>query len=283
MAWQVGRVAAAVLLGQVALLAMAGSAEAAPAPSADPTADGNALYCLKSENARPLVDAADKLGAATKAEDHDELLIPADRGSATGPRLTVEEWRERDPDGFARACAALTAERALPSPPSQPSQWKTAGFATLLSMVATGFGALLTLGVNRLGAGHAAAERAAADLHAAATSYGRACRACLNAWRDRQGGEKEAAMDEPLGVLTAELQRTANRYRDWRLPERLAEDIRALDAEIRRTHWPAQADQRGPVVDAFLDRLTKAQDEALSIAAALERPRRLGESMRQPA
>lgn len=284
MGWQVGRVVTAVLLGQFALLAMAGSAEAAPTPSADPTADGNALYCLKPENARPLVDAADKLGAATKAEDDDELLISAGRRSATGLRLTVEQWRAHDPDGFKRACAALTAERALPSPPSQPSQWKTAGFATILSMVATGFGALLTLGLNRLGAGRAAAERAAADLHAAATSYGRACRVCLHAWgRDRKGGDLEAAIDEPLSVLTAQLRRVANRRRKWLLPTRLAGDVAKLHEDIRGTDWPAQADQRTPVVDGFLTRLSKAQDEALSIAAALERPRRLGKSMRRPA
>ncbi|WP_067793596.1 hypothetical protein [Actinomadura formosensis] len=279
MGWQVGRVMSAVLLGQIALLAMAGgTAEAAPTP--DPTADGSTLYCLKSENARPLVDAAVKLEAARKAADGDHLVLTS---GTPGEGLTVAQWQRSDPAGFRRACAALTAERKLPSPRSVSPQWWTTGFTTFLGLVSAAFGAMLTVGVNRLGAGHAAAERAAADLHAAATSYARACRACLHAWRTRQGREKEPAMDEPLSVLTAELRRTANRYRKWWLPKSLGEDVAKLDADIRRMRWPEQADQRGTAVDELLARLDKAQEEALKIAAALERPRRLGKTMRRPA
>lgn len=263
--WQVGRLMLAMLVGQVVLGAVAG-ALAAPA-KADPAADARTLYCLEPENTRPLVEAAVTLGTARAGRDADHL-VPLSGGAG----LTAAQWSRRDPAGFQRTCAALAAERRLPAPDAPAPKWLVDLVTAGVGVVAVVLGAVLTLASTLFLNRRSAAMRAAGDLHTAAGAHYRACRACLDGWRDLKGGTLEAAMDAPLEVFTAELRRIAGRYPTWRRPGSVGAAAKALDREIRECSWPEGRTERGARVDDFKRRLDEVNERALEIAATLERP-----------
>ncbi|GAA4227583.1 hypothetical protein GCM10022254_15630 [Actinomadura meridiana] len=263
--WQVGRLMLAVLVGQVVLGAVAG-ASATPA-KADPAADARTLYCLEPENTRPLVEAAVTLGTARAGRDA-EHLVPLSGGAG----LTAAQWSRRDPAAFQRTCAALAAERRLPEPDAPAPKWVVDLVTAMVGVIAVVLGAVLTLGSTLFLNRRTAAMRAAGDLHAAAGAHYRACRACLDGWRDLKGGTLEGAMDAPLEVFTAELRRIAGRHPTWRRPASIGDAAKELDRDIREFAWPAGRTERGERVTAFQRRLDEVNGRALEIAATLERP-----------
>ncbi|GLY85899.1 hypothetical protein [Actinoallomurus iriomotensis] len=244
--------------------ALLGAAVCGPAVSpahADPAGDAQTLYCAKPENKRPLVDTAVALGLAGRGT-HDKPL------KVNGRDYAVKDWQQAFPLDFGRACAALVAVRKLPE---TSSGWTGELVKTVIGLIPVGVGALLALGSGMLTTRKASAERAAGELHAAATAYERACRDCLIAWRRGQGRSLEGAMDAPLSGLLADLQRRKSRHPRWRL-ERLITAIRILDRDIREADWPTEPARLRQDAQRLLDRLEARHSDVMEVVSRLDRP-----------
>ena len=232
-------------------------------PQFDPAGDARAVYCLKPENARPLVDTAVSLGLARHSGDPSRLRPAAGAGT-----LTVAAWRRADPARFTRACAALVRLRQMPD--TDPAGPFTGVGTTLTVLIPVIAGAVLALGTTLLTGRQAAATQAAADLAGAASRYYRTCRRCLDAWRRRRGGDLLDELREPYEALCAELALCHRRHPKWRATARAEQDLENLDAAIRDESWKTP----GQAAKAHEERLLAVHAQILDIAIALEHPLR---------
>ncbi|MFD0688643.1 hypothetical protein [Actinomadura fibrosa] len=256
---------------------MPSPAPTAPTPTPDPFVDGRTLYCLKEENAGPLVDAAEKLHLAEKGTHGDRVRILGDKSRT---ELTVEKWaRSGDWRRFQQACAAFAAEQALPDDPSDASWW------TRVSGVVTGavlafLGAIFGLGATLVSTGKTERRRAADELRKAADGHYQACRACLEALRDGKGDALalQAAMEAPFNSLTAQLRRCDEAHRRWRYPGDLRKVLGDLDEAIKTANWTA--DPKTKAAGRFAE-LETARSHAQAVTHALVHPWRAGHRMRK--
>jgi hypothetical protein len=276
MLWRVGRLSFAVLLGHGVLGITAAPASAAPTPSPDPFVDGRTVYCLKGENAGPLVDAAEKLGLAKRSANNDHVRVVV---GGSERELSLQDWaRSTDSARFQQACAALAAEQALPKAPSD-SLWSRISQFVIGAALALA-GAIFTLAGTLVTVGRAERRRAADDLRKAADDYYRTCHAWLGALRDGRSEALtlQAAVEAPFYALIAQLHRSEESHRSWRLPMALRKFMENLDRAIQEENWTSGTADKAT---RYLKELERARSSAQSITQALLHPRRSWRRMRK--
>lgn len=257
--WRASTFAFAASLGCVFLLTAPAFAQI------DPVRDAQTVYCLGSDQARPLVDTAVSLGLAAHGSDA-ARLVPGRRG----PELTVAQWRRGHPADFARACAALVQLRKLPAPGSGSSLLGSGLGDVLAALISLFGGAAVALVSWFLSSRRETSVRAANDVYRALTAYYGACRRCLDAWRDLRGGALQEEMYAPYEALLSELQICVRRRPGWTALEGIIGELEELDTSIRGQSW--ERETASDSADRHLAALKSVRERVMGVVVALESP-----------
>lgn len=138
--------------------------------------DAQLVHCLTAAEPARVAEAAVALGVADRVSRGGEVVVGDDE-------LSIEEWRERAPDDFARTCAALAAADAVGAGSGDGSSddGLLTSVASLLAAILGGAAAgLATEYLNRRGRRF----QYAVELRASLTSFQRAGVAYLRGWRE---------------------------------------------------------------------------------------------------
>jgi hypothetical protein len=221
--------------------------------------DGSLVYCL--ERQPDLVRAAIALDVGQAGAGVNEIRI-------SGPSLTIKEWRDADPAGFARSCAALRAAGNQPrAGPNTATQPLITGTFTLMGGI---LGVLVTWWVGERREKINRLRQEAEDLRAAIWAYDSTVRLYTQGWlRKTRGTPSESDVAQRAIDIGAHLRRIGRSQSKWaqsKLLNRLSEPpLGEYLLDVEEWRGLAQSD-RAPRADEVFSALAAFTRDAEEVA-----------------
>ncbi|ROO88910.1 hypothetical protein EDD29_6595 [Actinocorallia herbida] len=243
----------------------------------DAAKDAQLVFCLSGDHRQGLADAAGILGLA---EPRGTRVVVG------GRELSLEEWREKKPTDFERACAALVSASAeTPAAGKADSPFSLAALAAVLVPVVVGAG--LAWSASEWRASVDAGRAKADEFRAAARAFTESVRAYVQEeLRYTVGRRPDAdAVDRDRMSLDTWLQRVALAEPKWRMVQDLRAALGGDLGEILSEGWdePGGAQEKTGRAKRIEADLAVLEEGCERIALALERPGRLHSGLKRDA